>query len=186
MHQIAIIYFSHSGYTHQLAHAIGSGCAATGQADVSYGRILGTDIHEGRFINESCHALVDAADAVFFGSPTYMGGPAAQFKAFADATSERWEAQPWRGKVAAGFTVGANPNGDQVATLQYFSILAAQHGMMWQGLDIASVFDQQGRNALGTNMGLTAHAQTDTLSNTDQATADYFGRRMIQIIQPSI
>lgn len=183
MLQIAIIYFSHSGYTHQLAHAIGNGCSESGRAEVCYGRILGTDIHHGRFTNETCHELIDNADAVFFGSPTYMGGPAAQFKAFADATSERWETQPWRGKVAAGFTVGANPNGDQVATLQYFSILSAQHGMLWQGLDIASVFDHQGRNALGTNMGLTAHAQGDSLSASDRATAEYFGHRMTEIIK---
>jgi len=35
-----------------------------------------------------------------FGSPTYMGGPAAQFKAFADATGDRWAARTWANKVA--------------------------------------------------------------------------------------
>ncbi|MFO6089736.1 flavodoxin family protein, partial [Pseudomonas aeruginosa] len=33
------------------------------------------------------------ADAIVFGSPTYMGGPAWQFKKFADATSKLWFVQ---------------------------------------------------------------------------------------------
>ena len=33
---------------------------------------------------------LDAADAIVFGTPTYMAGPSAQFKAFMDSTSQRW------------------------------------------------------------------------------------------------
>ncbi|XUJ34422.1 flavodoxin family protein [Bradyrhizobium japonicum] len=57
-----------------------------------------------------------------------MGGPAAQFKAFADASSYRWSQQRWADKIAAGFTTGACAGGDQLHTLTYFTILAAQHG----------------------------------------------------------
>ena len=53
-------------------------------------RIVGDDIVSGRLQNNKLLSVVDAADGVIFGSPTYMGGPAAQFKAFADATSDRW------------------------------------------------------------------------------------------------
>ena len=57
-------------------------------------------------------ATLDASDALTFGSPTYMGGPAAQFMAFADATVERWSEQRWRDKLAAGFTVSSALTGE--------------------------------------------------------------------------
>ena len=50
-----------------------------------------------------------------------MGGPAAQFKAFADATGERWYRGAWRDKLAAGFTVSSGPSGDKLNTLNIFS-----------------------------------------------------------------
>ena len=79
-------------------------------------------------------AQLDASDAIIFGSPTYMGGPAAQFKALADATGERWYRGAWRDKLAAGFTVSSGPSGDKLSTLHYFFTLAMQHGMIWIGL----------------------------------------------------
>jgi NAD(P)H dehydrogenase (quinone) len=66
-----------------------------------------------------------------------MGGVSAQFKAFADATSELWCQQEWAGKIAAGFTCGSAMNGDQTSTLQYLVTLANQQGMLWVGLDSA-------------------------------------------------
>ena len=41
-----------------------------------------------------------AADAIIFGSPTYMGSVSWQFKKFADASSRAWFAQDWKDKVA--------------------------------------------------------------------------------------
>ncbi|WP_247532512.1 NAD(P)H-dependent oxidoreductase [Bradyrhizobium sp. 162] len=82
---LAIAYFSISGTTEKLAHAVARG--ADGRAQVTLCRITGGDIVSGRFQNESLLETIDGADAVAFGSPIYMGGPAAQFKAFADASS---------------------------------------------------------------------------------------------------
>jgi hypothetical protein len=103
-------------------------------------------------------SLVDAADGIAFGTPTYMGGPSAQFKASADATSDRWSEQRWSNKVAAGFTTGSCANGDQGNTLTYFAVLAAQHGMVWCGLDIPGGCDPLGRNRLGSQLGLATCA----------------------------
>ena len=47
---------------------------------------------------------LDRADAIIFGSPTYMAGPSAAFKAFMDATSGRYAEQAWADKLAVGFT----------------------------------------------------------------------------------
>ena len=40
--------------------------------------------------------VLDDADAIIFGSPTYMAGASAPFKAFLDATSPRWAEQRWQ------------------------------------------------------------------------------------------
>lgn len=178
MKTISLVYFSETGTTHSLAQAVLTGASSISGIKVAACRISGSDIVEGRFKANHYLELIDESDAVILGSPTYMGGPAAQFKAFADATSERWDTQRWSGKVAAGFTVGANPNGDQLATLQYFSILAAQHGMIWIGLDLAGGFDKQGRNRLGSQLGLSACCVDEQIHPSDLDTAFYLGTRV--------
>ncbi len=97
---LAIIYFSATEHTAQLADAIRR--AAADHVEVREHRIAGAEIVSGRFRKAAALELVDTAAGVIFGSPTFMGGPAAEFKAFADATSDRWTEQRWKDKVAAG------------------------------------------------------------------------------------
>src|SRR3954447_6855962 len=73
MPMLAIVYFSISGTTEKLAHALARGAAA--KMEIAVCRISGDDIVSGRFQNESLLETVDRAGAVAFGSPTYMGGP---------------------------------------------------------------------------------------------------------------
>ncbi|OKO75799.1 flavodoxin family protein [Bradyrhizobium sp. AS23.2] len=179
MTQLAIIYFSVTGTTEKLAQAVERGAAAI--ADVTLCRIGSDDIVSGRFQNETVLRTIDAANGVAFGSPTYMGGPSAQFKAFADASSDRWSKQNWANKIAAGFTTGTCPSGDQLHTLTYFTILAAQHGMLWCGLDVPGGEDPGGRNRLGSQLGLATHLIDGTLPQSDLNTAEYLGRRLAQV-----
>jgi NAD(P)H dehydrogenase (quinone) len=181
MTQLAIIYFSASGITQKLARAIERGAAPT--VTVTLCRITGEEIIAGRFQNAQMMQIVDAADGVAFGSPTYMGGPSAQFKAFADASSERWSKQSWAGKLAAGFTTGACAGGDQLHTLTYFSILAAQHGMLWCGLDIPGGQDPNGLNRLGSQLGVATHLVDGSLTPNDLATAEYLGSRLARLVR---
>ncbi len=180
-HMRTIVVISHSvtGRTAQLAGAVARGIELAGASARAF-EILGKDIVEGRYVAESALAAIDEADAVVFGAPTFMGGPSAQFKAFADATSDRWETQRWSGKLAAGFTSGGYMNGDQTSTLRYFALLAAQHGMLWLGVDIAAGADKVGRNRLGVQLGAAAYAPDRTVEATDLETAAYLGRRVAQ------
>lgn len=176
---IALIYFSATGNTARLAEAVGQG--ARGTVEVFEFRITGADIVNGRFRNEAAMALVDGAAAVIFGSPTFMGGPAAEFKAFADATSARWGGQRWRNKVAAGFTTGSCANGDQGHTLTYFTVLAAQHGMLWCGLDLPGGAGADGTNRWGAQTGVVSQAVDGVLDARDLATAKYLGQRVASL-----
>ncbi|MBR0720652.1 flavodoxin family protein [Bradyrhizobium manausense] len=176
---LAIVYFSISGTTEKLAHAVARG--ADRMVEVALCRILGDDIVSGRFQNERLLETIDRAGAVAFGTPTYMGGPSAQFKAFADASSDRWSQQRWVNKIAAGFTTGACAAGDQLHTLSYLTILAAQHGMLWCGLDIPGGEDPSGRNRLGSQLGLATHLVDSDLPQSDVSTAEYLGQRLAKL-----
>ena len=67
-----------------------------------------------------------------------MGGPAWQFKKFADACSKLFELQAWKDKIAAGFTNSASVSGDKFSTIAYFRTLAMQMGQIWVGYRIVA------------------------------------------------
>lgn len=163
MSTVSIIYFSTSGHTSQLAQAIAAGAGAVAGTQTHLIAVNGDDIVKGRYTNEEVFALLDRSDAIIFGSPTYMGGPAAQFKAFADATGGKWYTAAWRDKLAAGFTVSDSPSGDKQGTLNYLFTLAMQHGMVWVGLGELPM-QANGTNRLGSYSGVMAQS--------DQASAD--------------
>lgn len=179
--KVAVVFHSASGSTKQLAQAVASGVAVVSDVEVAMVEIVGADIIEGRFRNTKLLQQLDKADALVFGSPTYMGCVSAQFKAFSDATGELWSTQSWANKVAAGFTIGANLSGDQLNTLQYMQVFASQHGMLWVGLDIPGSYDPEMRNRLGAQSGLIAHSVDGVLDETDLLAARYLGQRVAQV-----
>lgn len=181
--KIAIIYFSGTGNTAHMAQAVLAGAHSVSGTEAELFAISGSDITEGRYVNDSILEKLDAADAIIFGSPTYMGGPAAQFKAFADATGGRWYSQGWSGKLAAGFTVSASPSGDKSGTLQYFTILAAQHGMIWVGLGQLPQLAPEGINRLGAYLGVMGQAAATPPNDLDLATGKALGERVAKVAQ---
>lgn len=128
MSRIAVVYFSGYGHTARQAEAVAAGARSVSGAEVD---VLAID-SQGDLPDVGFDVLA-AADAIIYGSPTYMGGPAWQFKKFADASSKPWFTQVWKDKLAAGFTNSASVNGDKYATINYFWTLAMQHGQLWVG-----------------------------------------------------
>jgi NAD(P)H dehydrogenase (quinone) len=181
MPTVSIIYFSGTGHTTKLAEAVNQGAASVAGVKTNLIAISGDDITKGRYSNDAVFAQLDASDAIIFGSPTYMGGPAAQFKAFADATGGRWFASAWRDKIAAGFTVSMGPSGDKLSTLHYFFTLAMQHGMVWIGQSEMPMNDK-GINRLSSYSGVMAQAgqeSPDIAPNAaDKLTGEIFGQRV--------
>ena len=104
-----------------------------------------------------------AYDGFVFGSPTYLGGVSAPFKAFMDATGRLWKSHALKGRLAAGFTVSALPSGDKQSTLMSMFVFAMQHGMVWVGNPIlpeqhrGAPYDEAA-NRLGSWSGLMAQA----------------------------
>ncbi|TYQ28186.1 flavodoxin family protein [Pseudanabaena sp. UWO310] len=188
MPSIAIVYFSGSGHTHLTAEAIAEGVRKTGN-HVELLRIKGEQITNGRWQDDEIMEKLDRADAIVFGSPTYMGGVAAQFKAFLDASSSAWFSRKWKDKIAAGFTHSGSLSGDKQGTLIYLSIYAAQQGMVWVGAgDLPSQYlgKTDGVNRLGSFLGImgqTIMSMTGgeaILDSGDRLTAEYFGQRIAE------
>ena len=115
MPTVSVIYFSGGGHTTKLAEAVHKGAASVAGVTTNLIAISGDDITKGRYSNDDVFAKLDASDAIIFGSPTYMGGPAAQFKTFADATGGKWYSSAWKDKISAGFTVSSGPSGDKLS-----------------------------------------------------------------------
>jgi NAD(P)H dehydrogenase (quinone) len=183
MTTIAIIYFSGAGNTHLMAEAIAEGAQKTPDTTVQLLRITGEQITNGRWKDEAMAAQLHQADAIVFGSPTYMGGVAAQFKAFVDWASSAWAQQLWKDKIAGGFTHSAGLSGDKQGTLIYLAINAAQHGMVWVGA--GEMAQPNGINRLGSYQGVMGQAIPDftgtksvELDPGDRLTAVLYGERI--------
>ncbi|MEZ8144374.1 flavodoxin [Enterovibrio norvegicus FF-33] len=182
MKNIAIVYFSQTGTTDMMAQAIASGAENKGARILAY-RIQGKDIQEGRFRDAELFASLLNMDAIIFGSPTYMGGPAAQFKAFADASSETWSKQGWHNKLAAGFTIGGSPCGEVQSTVEYFNILATQHSMLWVGMDAPDGSTTCNFNRLNASIGaISLSEDNNALHPVDVKTAMRLGERVAELL----
>lgn len=193
MSKLAIVYFSGSGKTHLMAEAIAEGATQVVGVKVELLRIVEEQIVHGVWQNAEILEKLNQADAIVFGSPTYMGGVAGQFKLFIDAASDVWFRQGWKDKIAAGFTHGSCPSGDKQSTLIYLAINAAQHGMIWVNVgDLPSQFldKNDGVNRLGSFLGVTGQG-TDIstgedkidLDPGDRLTAFRFGKRIAEAAQ---
>lgn len=182
MIKIGIVYFTNTDVTGQLVSAACEEVALQStNVEVICHRILGEEIQAGRSVNTAIMEKLKTCNGIIFASPTYMGSVAAQFKAFADATSDFWESQQWSGKVAAGMTCGSGLNGDQATTLQYLMTLASQHGMLWVGLDAPFSDADKAINRLGCQLGVTAQSLDGSLDEVDLNSAKYLACRVLEI-----
>lgn len=182
MIKIGLVYFTNTDVTGKLIAAAKTELISSNVNVLDY-RITGDEIIRGRFSNDNLFHELHGCHAIIFGSPTYMGGVAAQFKAFADATSDFWREQKWANKIAAAITSGTGLNGDQSSTLQYLSTLSSQHGMFWLGLDTPYSSTFEGVNRLGCQLGVTACSTDGIVHESDIKSAQYLARRVLHYAQ---
>ena len=138
MSHIAVVYHSGYGHTKRMAESVAAGAGAT---------LVAIDA-EGN-LSDSDWETLNKADAIIFGSPTYMGSVTWQFKKFADASSKAWFTQTWKDKIFAGFTNSATMNGDKHSTLHYFITLAMQHSGIWVGTGLMPSNSKAAQRNLG-------------------------------------
>ena len=171
MTKTVVVYHSGYGHTQRVAQFVAEGAKATLVAIDADGNITDAEWE-----------TVNAADAIIFGSPTYMGMASWQFKKFADATSKQWFASAWKDKVAGGFTISASPSGDKLSTIQYFITLAMQQGMVWVG---QPALNDGNINRIGSNSGVMAQVGPTSpaadIPQGDLDTAKAYGERVAAV-----
>jgi NAD(P)H dehydrogenase (quinone) len=183
MTKVAIVYHSGYGHTKKQAEAVQAGAlSATPTVD-----LIAIDA-EGN-ISDAAWTTLSQADAIVFGSPTYMGMVSWQFKKFADASSKAWFSQAWKDKVAAAFTNSASMNGDKLSTLHYLFTLSQQHGMVWVGTGLlpsnSKAAQRNDINYLASSAGAMAQSPSDSSPEEgplpgDLETAKLLGKRVAE------
>jgi multimeric flavodoxin WrbA len=181
---VAVAYHSGYGHTAKQAEAVAAGAASVP------GTV--TDLVPLDELTENVWERLTAADAIIIGAPTYMGSPSWVFKKFAEESVRVWAADlGWRDKIAAGFTNSKAMSGDKLNSLVDLAVFAAQHGMIWVGLDIypgwaESTASIEDLNRLGSWMGAMAQSDADLSAEkappeTDLRTAAALGARVAQV-----
>lgn len=180
---ISVVYDSGYGHTAKQAAAVADGAREVTGAEVQL-----VPVADGAVPWDT----LEESDAIVFGSPTYNGLLSAKLKQFfEDSTKKAWFEQKWRNKIAAGFTNSGAQSGDKLNTLISIALFAAQHGMIWVGLDLMpGNSSSKGRaddlNRLGSWLGAMAQSNSDEAAEiappeSDLKTASYLGKRVAEI-----
>ncbi|MCV6610978.1 MAG: flavodoxin family protein [Amphritea sp.] len=177
--KVAIAYHSGFGHTEVLAQAAAAGVENAGATAITIS-VADLDAIDWNALAE--------ADAIIFGSPTYMGSVSGPFKSFMDATSKIWYQQEWKDKLAAGFTNSSSQSGDKLNSLVQMAVYAAQQGMVWVSLGmLPGNNNSQGStddlNRLGSFIGAMAQSNGDegpelTPPQADRDTVQALGERV--------
>ncbi|AFC86862.1 NAD(P)H-dependent oxidoreductase [Frateuria aurantia] len=178
MAKTVIVYFSGYGHTKRIAEV----AAQAARAEL-------VEIDAEGHVSEAGWAQLDEAQAIIFGTPTYMAAPPWQFKKFADASSKKWFARAWQDKVFGGFTNSASLNGDKQVTLIALQTLASQHGGIWVSLGLAPANTKAATRAdinnLGGSVGALvqspADASVEEIASGDLETVKSYAVRVAEV-----
>lgn len=190
--KLAIIYYSSTGGTYQLARALEEGAREAG-AEVRLRRARELAPEEAIASNEAWARHRDAtrdvpeatlddlewADALAFGSPTRYGLPTAQLKQFIDQSGPLWSKGKLADKTATSFTSAATGHGGHESTL-----LAINNTFYhWGCILVPPGYTDPAQFATGTPYGTSFTSGNGTTPPNDDAlaAARYQGRRLATV-----
>jgi NAD(P)H dehydrogenase (quinone) len=188
MSRLFVVYHSTYGHTKLQAEAVHRGASGVDG--------MKAEIMTAQDAIEHIDKL-DNADAIIFGTATYMGNIASDMKKFMEASVKKWFAGAWKNKIAGGFSNSSSFSGDKLNTLQGIVVFAMQHGMIWVGtgmfpsennMDAMNTVEGPGpetHNRVGAFIGpMSASFQVDppgAPSTGDIETAELYGKRVAEI-----
>ena len=130
MTNVAIIYYSSTGRTHQVAQAVEAGARAAGattrlrrvpelapEAAIASNPAWTAHLEATQDVPVASLDDLDWADGYVLGTPTRFGNVSAQLKQFIDTAGGLWYQGKLADKAAAAFTGAATLHGGQEATL---------------------------------------------------------------------
>ncbi len=186
MAKIAVVYHSGFGHTKKAAEAIIKGIQNIKGAEATL-----LSVEQFGEKDEANWAILNEADGILFGAPTYMGSVSAQYKTFIDAAAKCWFKQAWKDKIAGGFTNSGSYSGDKFNSLIQLFTNSMQHGMIWVSLGLPPGGDGKSYNGpevvnrMGSFSGLMTQAFNESPEVVpgpgDLKTAVLFGERFATI-----
>jgi NAD(P)H dehydrogenase (quinone) len=190
--KVAIIYYSATGTTYQLARAIEEGARGAG-AEVRLRKVHELAPEAAIASNEGwaahrletqdvAEATLDDlrwADAIIFGTPTRYGLPTAQLKQFIDTTGGLWAKGELANKVASSFTSAATAHGGQEATILALNTTFYHWGCLIVGPGYADPIQFQSGNPYGVSF--TSNNGALKPDEVATAAARFQGKRVAEI-----
>lgn len=194
MAKVAVIYYSQTGTTFQLAQAVEEGAREAGAetrllkveetaSDAAIEKNEGwkKQRDETSGIKEATNDDLEWADAIIFGTPTRYGLPSAQLKNFIDKTGGLWAKGALVNKIGSSFTSAATAHGGQEATILAINTAFYHWGMLIVSPGYADPIQFQTGNPYGVSF-TSNNAQLDPDEATLSA-ARFQGKRVAEITE---
>ena len=192
MAKVAIIYYSATGTTYELAKAVEAGAKAAG-AETRLLKVRELAPDEAVAANEgwSKHRLdtqhiaeatlddLEWADAIIFGTPTRYGLPSAQLKQFIDTTGPLWGAGKLVNKIGSSFCTVATNHGGHETTLVAINNIFYSWGSIIVSPGYADPIQFQAGNPYGASF--TSQNGTVPPDETALAAARFQGKRVAEV-----
>jgi len=193
MTKIAVVYYSSTGNTHQLAQALAQGAQDAG-AEVRLRRVAETAPDAALDANPAWRAHADSvadvplatpddmewADGYALGTPTRFGTPSAQLKGYIDTLGGLWGTGKLANKGATAFTSAQNTHGGNESTiLTLFNVFSHFGAVIVPPGYTDPLLFAAGGNPYGTSA--PSGGNPDAVADEVLAAARFQGRRLAEI-----
>jgi NAD(P)H dehydrogenase (quinone) len=197
--KVLVVYYTMNGHTHRLAEAVAEGARQVGGTEVELRRVPET-LSEAELKRRGAAAEagkifanvpvctpeeLEKADAIIFGTPSYLGNMSGQMRTFLDSLGDLWKKNALVGKVGSVFVSSGSQHGGQEAAILSFHPTLLHLGMIIVGLPYT--FESQRRIdevAGGSPYGastITGRAGERMPSETELAGARFQGKHVAEI-----
>lgn len=190
--KLAIIYYSSTGTTYQLARAIEEGAKEEG-AEVRFRKVKELAPQEAIKSNEKWEKHLQAtkdipeatpddlewADAIIIGTPTRFGLPSSQVKQYLDLMGPLWSKGKLIDKVASSFTSTATKHGGQETTILNLNTTYYH----WGCIIVSPAYAHPGQFESGNPYGTSFTSQNGELDPDEAAlnAGRFQGKRVVQV-----
>jgi NAD(P)H dehydrogenase (quinone) len=192
MARVAIIYYSATGTTYELAKAVEEGAKETGaetkllkvketapEAAINSNEGWKKNVEATRDVAEATTDDLEWADAIIFGTPTRYGGAASQLRAFIDTTGGLWAKGALIDKIGSSFSSAATTHGGHENTILSLNSVFYHWGMIIVSPGYNDPIQFQSGNPYGVSH--TSGNGTIPPDETALAAARFQGKRVAEI-----